>query len=90
LAENGVDYVRAFPSALIGDDPDDLLAEAGDHWPVEGWLAQLGWMTSLGPEGGLFVMVGRRTTADAGASRRTEITEPVAPPRVLATAEVPG
>jgi hypothetical protein len=26
----------------------------------EAWLAQLGWMRSLGGEGGLFVTVGRR------------------------------
>ena len=58
--ENGVEYVRAYPSALIGEAPDDLLSAAGDSWSPEAWLAQLGWMKSLGSEGGLFVTIGRR------------------------------
>jgi SAM-dependent methyltransferase len=82
--ENGVEYVRAYPSALIGDDHDDergdergddrggdrggdrgdnndeLFAPAIDNWRPEAWLAQLGWMRTLGQEGGLFVTVGRR------------------------------
>ncbi|MFL6861555.1 MAG: methyltransferase domain-containing protein [Allosphingosinicella sp.] len=57
---NGLDYVRAYPSTLIGEEPDDLLAPAEDEWPFESVLAQIGWMKSLGGEGGLFVMVGRR------------------------------
>ncbi len=60
--ENGVEYVRAYPSALLGEAPDDLLAAAGDTWGPEAWLAQLGWMRSLGHEGGLFVTVGRQGT----------------------------
>ena len=60
FAENGVDYVRAYPSALLADDCDDLFAPAGDDWRVEQWLAQIGWMKALGSEGGLFVTVGRR------------------------------
>ena len=59
--ENGVEYVRAYPSALIGEDPDDLFAPAADNWRLEAWLAQLGWMRTLGHEGGLFVTVGRRS-----------------------------
>lgn len=58
--ENGVEYVRAYPSALIGQASDDLFAAAGDTWTPEAWLAQLGWMKSLGHEGGLFVTVGRK------------------------------
>ena len=58
--ENGVEYVRSYPSALIGEAPEHLLSAAGDAWCPEAWLAQLGWMRSLGPEGGLFVTVGRR------------------------------
>jgi SAM-dependent methyltransferase len=58
--ENGVEYVRTYPSALIGGAPDDLLSAAGDTWSFEAWLAQLGWMGSLGSEGGLFVTIGRR------------------------------
>jgi len=57
----GIDFVRAYPSAQVHDEaPDDLLAPAADAWPPERWLAQLGWIGSLGHEGGLFVMVGRR------------------------------
>lgn len=60
FAENEVDFIRAYPSALIGEETDDLLAPDGDDWALEGWLAQLGWMGSIGGEGGLFVTVGRR------------------------------
>jgi SAM-dependent methyltransferase len=63
FTENGVEYVRTYPSALMGETPDDLFAAAGDTWRLETWLTQLGWMRSLGTEGGLFVIVGRRETA---------------------------
>jgi 2-polyprenyl-3-methyl-5-hydroxy-6-metoxy-1,4-benzoquinol methylase len=61
FARNGVEYVRAYPSALIATESEELFAPAEDNWRLEGWLAQLGWMSSLGHEGGLFVTVGRRT-----------------------------
>jgi SAM-dependent methyltransferase len=60
FAENGVEYVRAYPSAVLGDEPDDLFAPAPDNWRPEGWLAQLGWIATLGREGGLFFTIGRR------------------------------
>jgi SAM-dependent methyltransferase len=60
FAENDVDYVRAFPSALLGEDEDGLFDCQADDWWLEDWLAQLGWMRSLRGEGGLFVTVGRR------------------------------
>jgi SAM-dependent methyltransferase len=60
FAENGVEYVRAYPSALLGDEANDLFAPQSDNWRLEGWLAQLGWIRALGHEGGLFVTVGRR------------------------------
>ncbi|HEY2662125.1 MAG TPA: class I SAM-dependent methyltransferase [Caulobacteraceae bacterium] len=60
FAQSGVDFIRAYPSALIGEDPDDLLEPATDIWPFEAWLAQLGWMGLLGAEGGLFITIGRR------------------------------
>jgi hypothetical protein len=60
FAHNGIDYLRAYPSALLGEDPDDLFEPAGDDWLLEGWLAQWCWIRSLGHEGGLFVTVGRR------------------------------
>jgi SAM-dependent methyltransferase len=58
--DNGIDYVATYPSTLIGGEPEDLLAPAEDEWPLESRLAQLGWMRTLGGEGGLFVTVGRR------------------------------
>jgi SAM-dependent methyltransferase len=58
--ENGVDYLRTYPSAVLDDEPDDLFAPAPDNWRVEGWLAQIAWMRTLGHEGGLFFTIGRR------------------------------
>jgi SAM-dependent methyltransferase len=58
--ENRVEYVRTYPSAVLGDEPDDLFERAADNWRPEGWLAQIGWIRSLGHEGGLFVTIGRR------------------------------
>ena len=58
--ENGVAYLRTYPSALIGGGPEALFAPAADNWRLEGWLAQLGWMRNLAREGGLFVTIGRR------------------------------
>jgi SAM-dependent methyltransferase len=56
-----VAFVRAYPSAQVHDEhPDDLFAPEPDAWAPERWLAQIGWIGSLGGEGGLFVMVGRR------------------------------
>jgi SAM-dependent methyltransferase len=60
FAENRVEYLRSYPSAVLGDDSDQLFTRAADNWRLEGWLAQFGWMRALGHEGGLFVTVGRR------------------------------
>ena len=60
FAENGVDYMRTYPSSLLGSDSDELFTDAPDNWRLEGWLAQLGWIRALGHEGGLFVTIGRR------------------------------
>jgi len=57
---NDIDYISTYPSTLIGEEPDNLLSPAEDEWPLESVLAQIGWMKSLGGEGGLFVMVGRK------------------------------
>jgi len=67
FAENGVEYVRSYPSAVLGDEPEDLFAPADDNWTFEGWLAQLGWMRTLGREGGLFFTIGRRARVPAAA-----------------------
>jgi SAM-dependent methyltransferase len=61
FAENGVDYVRAYPSAMLAQETKEgLFTRAADNWRLEGWLTQLGWIRALGHEGGLFVTVGRR------------------------------
>jgi hypothetical protein len=38
-------------------ESEELFASAAHNWLVEGWLAQLGWIGSLGQEGGLFVTI---------------------------------
>lgn len=58
--ENGVQYVRALPSALLADEGPDLFAQSPDDWALEGLIAQLTWVLSLGREGGLFVAIGSR------------------------------
>jgi SAM-dependent methyltransferase len=60
FSENGVEYLRAYPSAVLGESAVELFEAAGDNWRPEGWLAQLGWMRALGREGGLFFTIGRR------------------------------
>jgi SAM-dependent methyltransferase len=64
--ENEVEYLRSYPSALLDDGApqgDDLFSKAEDNWWPEGILAQLGWMRTLGAEGGLFIVIGRRRAA---------------------------
>ena len=60
FVEAGVEYLRTYPSVLIGEEPGELFAADGDYWGLEAWLAQAGWMATLGHEGGLFVTIGRR------------------------------
>jgi SAM-dependent methyltransferase len=60
FVENDVEYMRSYPSAVIGEDQEELMTRAADNWQIEGWLAQLGWIRTLGREGGLFVTVGQR------------------------------
>ena len=60
FAENRVEYLRSYPSAVLGEEPQELFAPAPDNWRPEGWLAQLGWIFTLGHEGGLFFTIGRR------------------------------
>jgi len=58
--ENGVEYLRAYPSAMLCEESEELFASAADNWRVEGWLAQMGWIGAIGREGGLFITVGQR------------------------------
>ncbi len=60
FAENSVEYLRTYPSTVLGDEPDELFEPAVDDWWLERWLAQLGWIRTLGHEGGLFFVVGRQ------------------------------
>jgi SAM-dependent methyltransferase len=60
FAANGVEFLRSYPSAVFGDEPENLFTPADDNWMFEGWLAQLGWMWTLGREGGLFFTIGVR------------------------------
>jgi SAM-dependent methyltransferase len=72
FAENGVEYLRAYPSAVLDDEPEELFTHAPDNWRPEAWLAQMGWIWTLGHEGGLFFTVGRRTgpgSADVDPTR---------------------
>src|SRR5205085_10417915 len=59
FAENGVEFLRTYPTSLLEDEPGHLLAPAADDWTPEAWLAQLGWMRTLGREGGLFFTIGK-------------------------------
>lgn len=62
FSENRIEYLRTYPTSLLEDDDerDSLFASAADNWRPEGWLAQFGWMRTLGREGGLFFTIGRR------------------------------
>jgi 2-polyprenyl-3-methyl-5-hydroxy-6-metoxy-1,4-benzoquinol methylase len=60
FVENDIEFLRSFPSTVLGDGSADLLAPEADDWILERWLAQLGWMWTLGGEGGLFCAIGRR------------------------------
>src|SRR6266849_927839 len=60
FAENGIEYLRAYPSALLDGDSKDLFARDPDNWHLEAWLAQIGWIGSIGYEGGLFITVGKK------------------------------
>jgi SAM-dependent methyltransferase len=58
--ENGLEYMRSFPSTVLDDNSEELFAPAVDNWRVESWISQVAWMATLGREGGLFLSIGRR------------------------------
>ena len=60
FAENQIEFLRTYPSAVFDDVSDELFTKAEDNWRLESWLTQLGWMFTLGREGGLFYTIGRR------------------------------
>jgi len=71
FSENRVEYLRTYPTALLEDDDerDSLFTPAADNWRLESWLSQVGWMRTLGHEGGLFFTIGRRTPDVATPAR---------------------
>ena len=61
--ENGVTYLRSYPTTLLGAEPlsdDALFMPAEDDWGFENVIAQLGWAATLWREGGLFVAIGQK------------------------------
>jgi len=58
--DNGVEYLRAFPSALLAGESDELFTQSEDDWAIEGLIAQLSWIRALSGEGGVFAAVGCR------------------------------
>lgn len=63
FSDNGVEYLRTYPSALLAEGENPLFAPEPGGWRPEEWLAQIGWMRGFGTEGGLFVVVGRRNAS---------------------------
>jgi len=57
--EAGLTWLRAYPSTQLGSDGSDLFAQE-DDWALERAVAQVGWMRSLGREGGVFAAVGAK------------------------------
>jgi SAM-dependent methyltransferase len=60
FADSDVEYLRSFPSTVLDDDSERLFERAADDWWLESWIVQAAWMWTLGREGGLFLMIGRR------------------------------
>ncbi len=61
FSENGIHYLRTYPSTLIGAPPlegTQLFMPAEDDWIVERGLSQLGWVGTLSREGGLWMTIG--------------------------------
>jgi 2-polyprenyl-3-methyl-5-hydroxy-6-metoxy-1,4-benzoquinol methylase len=59
FAQNQVTFVRSYPPAFSGGEPTSLLEPEEDSWMLGDWMTQLGWIGSIGSEGGLFITVGR-------------------------------
>lgn len=61
--DNDIEYLRAYPSSTLAEatlSGRELFGPSIDDWSVEELLVQLGWLTRLAHEGGLFVTIGRR------------------------------
>jgi SAM-dependent methyltransferase len=77
FAENRVEYLRAYPSAVLGEEPGELFSRAADNWRPEGWLAQLGWMRAHGHQGGLFSQSAGGCSAGLSPREKARSTFPV-------------
>jgi SAM-dependent methyltransferase len=60
FAENEIEYLRSYPNTHMDEDDAPLFEPTTDNWGFENLLAQFGWMRTLGQEGGLFMVIGRR------------------------------
>lgn len=67
FAEAGIEYMNAFPRVVLGqeDASAGLFAPTRVGSSFEHVLVQLGWMFTIGREGALFDMIGRRPVLDA-------------------------
>jgi len=59
FAENQVTFIRSYPPSFGDGELSSLLEPEDDPWMPGDWMTQLGWISSLGGEGGLFVTIGR-------------------------------
>jgi SAM-dependent methyltransferase len=57
--KGGLEYLRAYPSTLLGGEANELFVQE-DDWAIERAVAQVSWMRRLGHEGGLFVAIGSK------------------------------
>lgn len=71
--ENDIEYLRAYPSALLASEDSGeqgLFTPAPDDWGFEAFLAQLSWMRTLAAEGGLFMTIGQRRAGHPPQAQR--------------------
>jgi SAM-dependent methyltransferase len=63
--ETGLTYVATVPSIGNRSRDGNLFAASAPGSRVSRWLRQIGWAFTIGREGGLFVVIGRKEYADA-------------------------
>ena len=68
--DNDVAYLRSFPSTAMDDESGNLFGPAVDDWTIERWIVQLGWMWTLGGEGGLFFGIGAYNPVNSATAVR--------------------
>jgi 2-polyprenyl-3-methyl-5-hydroxy-6-metoxy-1,4-benzoquinol methylase/uncharacterized protein YbaR (Trm112 family) len=83
FAEAGVEYLRTYPTSLVGgaalEPSAGLFEPAPDGWGAEAVAAQLSWVFTLGREGGLFIVVGAAAAEEAAIARPRSGPAPVEP-----------